>query len=210
MIRVAIADDHAIVRTGLKQIFSMTPDIQVAAEAENVAQLVDALRNTHVDLLLLDLNMPGASGVDMVEHLRARWHNLPILVLSMHNEPQIVTGALRAGANGYVTKDGDLNTLVPAIRIVANKGTYLGQGLADKIVFYETPNSQRSPHRLFTKREHQVFQLLVRGHTINDIAEQLFISNKTVSTHKVRLFQKIGCTTMADLMRYAMQHDLVN
>ena len=122
MIRVLIADDHAIVRAGLKQIFSLVPEIRIAGEADNADHTLDLLKRVAVDVLLIDLNMPGVVGADLVTRVRALHPDLPILVLTMHNEPHVAASVLRAGANGYITKDGDLTMLVPALRAVAAHG----------------------------------------------------------------------------------------
>jgi DNA-binding NarL/FixJ family response regulator len=209
MIRILIADDHAIVRTGLKQIFSLIPDIQIVGETESKPQTLEFLRSHHCDLLLLDLNMPGGSGAELVATLRTRWPDLPILVLTMHNEPQMAASVLRAGANGYITKDCDLDVLLPAVRKVAARGHYLSPGMAEKIVFYETPTAHGAPHLQLTERENQVFQLLTQGLSISDISAMLVVSHKTISTHKIRLLKKLYCNNMADMMRYAIAHNLL-
>ena len=208
MIRLLIADDHAIVRQGLKQIFSLVEDIEVIAEARNSAQILECLRSHPIDIVLLDLNMPGVDGAETVTHVRTRYPDLPILVLTMHNEPQMASSALKAGANGYITKDSDLDVLLPAIRKVASRGNYLSPGLAEKIVFYDSPFAQGAPHLQLTVRETQVMRLLTNGRTVGEIAAALALSSKTVSTHKVRLMKKMRCNNMADLMRYAITHNL--
>jgi DNA-binding NarL/FixJ family response regulator len=210
MIRILVADDHAVVRAGLQQIFALVPDIEVAAQAENAAQVTDQLHRDSFDLLLLDLNMPGADGVDLVSRLHQRWPALPILVFTMHNEPHIAASALRAGAQGYITKDSNLDVLLPAIRKVAAHGHVLSPGLAEQIVFYENRGTQGASHLLLTARENQVFRQLVQGASVGEIASVLRLSSKTISTHKVRLMKKIGCSNLADLMRYAMAHELLH
>jgi DNA-binding NarL/FixJ family response regulator len=208
MIRLLIADDHAIVREGLKQIFALVQDIEVVAEAHCCAQILGHLRTHAVDIILLDLNLQGVDGAEVVSLVRTRYATLPILVLTMHNEPQMAASALKAGANGYITKDSDLDVLLPAIRKVATGGNYLSPGLAEKIVFYESPSTQGAPHLQLTVREAQVLRHLTQGRTVGDIAAALALSSKTVSTHKVRLMKKMSCNNMADLMRYAIAHKL--
>ena len=156
-----------------------------------------------------DSDSDGAEGVDPVSLRSLPWPDLPILVLTMHNEPQMAASVLRAGANGYITKDCDLDVLLPAVRKVAAHGNYLSPGLAEKIVFYETPNSNGALHLQLTERENQVFQLLTQGLSIGDISAMLVVSHKTVSTHKIRLLKKLYCSNMADLMRYAIAHNLL-
>ena len=210
MIRLLLADDHAIVRGGLKQIFALAPDLEVAAEAVNGSEVLECLRQTRFDLLLLDLNMPGISGADLIIRVKAHRADLPILVLSMHNEPQVAARALKAGATGYITKDCEPEILLAAIRKVAARGKYIDPELAEKMVFDATSTEQRPAHSQLSSRELEVFRLLTSGKGVNDIAAQLAISNKTVSTHKVRLMEKMNLASMADLMRYAMQHDLLS
>lgn len=209
MIRLVIADDHAIVRGGLKQIFALAPDFEVVGEAVNGSEVLERLRLDPFDLLLLDLNMPGISGADLITRVKAHRADLPILVLSMHNEPQVAARMLKAGASGYITKDCEPDILLAAIRKVAANGKYIDPELAEKMVFDVTSTAQRPPHSLLSEREREVFRLLTMGKGVNEIAVQLAISNKTVSTHKVRLMEKMNLASMADLMRYAMQHGLL-
>ena len=210
MIRLLIADDHAIVRSGLKQIFALVPDFDVVGEAVNGGEVLERIRHTPFDLLLLDMNMPGISGADLITRVKAHRSDLAILVLSMHNEPQVASRALKAGANGYITKDCEPDILLTAIRKVATKGKYIDPDLAEKMVFDVTSTALRPPHCLLSDRELEIFRLLTTGKGVNEIAAQLAISNKTVSTHKVRLMEKMALSSMADLMRYAMQHDLLS
>lgn len=211
MIRLMLADDHAIVRSGLKQIFALMPDIQVVSEAVNGAEVLDQLRLDTPDLLLLDLNMPGIAGADLIQRLRAHWPELPILVLSMHNESQVITRALKAGANGYITKDCEPDILLAAVQRVAARGRYLSPDLAERVAFDATSAlGSKSPIHALSERETEVFRLLVTGKSVNDIANEIAISNKTVSTHKVRLMEKLELNSMAELMRFAMQHNLLD
>lgn len=208
MIRLIIADDHAIVRGGLKQIFALAPDFAVVGEAVNGSEILEHLRQTTFDLLLLDLNMPGISGADLITRIKAHKPDLPILVLSMHNEPQVAVRMLKAGASGYITKDCEPDILLAAIRKVAANGNYIAPDLAEKMVFDVTSMALRPPHTLLSDRESEVFRLLAAGKSVNEIAVQLAISNKTVSTHKVRLMEKMNLSSMAELIRYAMQHGI--
>lgn len=209
MIRLVIADDHAIVRCGLKQIFALMPDFEVVGEATNGNEVLARLREAPFDLLLLDMNMPGISGADLITRVKAHQADLPILVLSMHNEPQVAARALKAGANGYITKDCEPEILMTAIRKVAARGKYIDPDLAEKMVFDVTSSAPRPLHSLLSERELEVFRLLTAGQGVNDIATELAISNKTVSTHKLRLMEKLNLSSMAQLMRYAMQHNLL-
>lgn len=208
MIRLMIADDHAIMREGLKQLFSLTDDLQVVAEAENGAVLLDHLRRGDIDLLLLDMSMPGISGEDLLSRIHLHYRRLPILVLSMHNEAQIAQRALRAGASGYLTKDRDPETLLMAIRRVAAGGRYIDAGLAEQIAFAASGLGPHSQHDELTERELQVMCQLARGLSVMRIADELAISHKTVSTHKARLMEKMGFASTADIVRYVMVHRL--
>ncbi|MBI3531134.1 MAG: response regulator transcription factor [Burkholderiales bacterium] len=210
MIRLLIADDHAIVRSGLKQVFSLAPDLEVVGEAINGNEVLAFLRQQIPDLLLLDINMPGLSGPDLIARVKAHWADLPILVLSMHNEVQVAARVLKAGANGYVTKDSEMDVLLGAIRRVAGGGKFIAPELAEKLVFDMSITSEKPAYMTLSDRELEVFRLLVAGKGVNDIAEQLCISNKTVSTHKTRLMEKLNLSGVAELTRYAMQHGLLN
>jgi DNA-binding NarL/FixJ family response regulator len=209
MIRLMLADDHTIVRSGLKQIFALQSHLTVACEAANGSEVLKRLRLEPVDLLLLDLNMPGISGADLITRVKAHWPALPILVLSMHNEPQVAKRVLKAGASGYITKDCEPDILLAAISKVAAGGRYLAPELAEKMAFDATSTAQPLPHLQLSDRELQVFDLLITGLGVNDIATQLAISSKTVSTHKMRMFEKLNLYNLADLMRYAMAQGLL-
>ena len=209
MIRLLIADDHAIVRGGLRQLFALAADMQVVAEACSGAEVLAHLRQQPVDLLLLDLNMPGISGADLIARVKAHQGDLPILVFSMHNEPLVARRVLKAGASGYITKDCEPDILLAAVRKVAAHGNYLDPGIAEKMAFDATSTVARPLHTLLSDRELEVFRLLTAGQSVNAIATQLAISNKTVSTHKTRLLEKLNLSGMAELMRYAMEHDML-
>ena len=209
MIRVLIADDHAIVREGLKQLFALDNGIVVAGEAVDGSQVLETLRQGGFDLVLLDMTMPGVSGVNLISRIRAQDGAPPILVLSMHNELQIARRALTAGASGYLTKDSRPEILMAAIRKVATGGRFIDPGLAEQMVFEAGDSGSRPPHELLSDREFHILRLLVRGMSVNDVAEELVISNKTVSTHKARLMLKMNFHNNAELVRYAVAHGLI-
>lgn len=209
MTRVLIADDHAIVREGLKQLFALDDRVVVAGEAENGAQVLDALREGGIDLILLDMTMPGVSGVSLISRIHAQEGAPPILILSMHNEVQIARRALNAGASGYLTKDSRPEVLLMAMQKVAAGGRFIDPVLAEQMAFELGGSGQRPPHTLLTDREFHILRLLVRGMSVNGIAEELAISNKTVSTHKARLMQKMNIDNSAELVRYAVSHGLI-
>jgi DNA-binding NarL/FixJ family response regulator len=207
MIRILIADDHAIVRGGLKQIIATTTDIVAAGEATHGAEVIDKIRQAGLDLLLLDMTMPGLSGIDLVRRVRGDKPGLPILVLSMHNEGQVVSRALRAGAAGYVTKDSDPEILLSAIRKVAMGGRFIDPALVDAMVF-DMGDNDKAPHESLSDREFEVLGRIVAGEAIGEIGASLNLSAKTISTHKMRLMQKLGVDNNADLIRYALRHGL--
>lgn len=208
MIRLLIADDHAIVRGGLKQILALAPDIELAGEAANGAEVLQQVRCGVFDLLLLDMTMPGVSGVDLIGRIKLCRAALPILIFTMHNEPQVATRALKAGASGFITKDSDPEKLLAAIRKVSAGGKYIDPAVAEQMVFAATFQSRDLPHTLLSDREFEVFRMLAAGKSINKIAEQLCLSNKTISTHKAHLMEKMNLGSVAELVRYAMQHGL--
>lgn len=210
MIRILMAEDHAIVRSGLKQLFALASDIQIVGEALNGAQVLDYVRQGGIDLLMLDMTMPGISGAELIARVHAHDAKLPILVLSMHNEAQIARRALKAGAHGYLTKDSDPETLLAAVRKIAGGGRCIDASLAEQMAFEHTAPDQELPHEeLLSDREFHIFRLLARGLSVNEISDQLAISNKTVSTHKARLMQKMNFHSNAELVRYAIEHDLI-
>lgn len=208
MIRILIADDHAIVRGGLRQIIATTSDIVVAAEASQGAEVVEKVRACPVDLLLLDMSMPGISGVDLIRRVRAEHPALPVLVLSIHDEAQVASRALRAGATGYLTKDSDPELLLTAIRKIADGGRFIDPKLVDAMVF-ESHRGDVPPHEILSDREFQVLQMLAAGKSINDIADTCSLSAKTISTHKMRLMQKLGLGNNAEVIRYAIRHGMI-
>lgn len=202
MIRIVIADDHAMVRGGLKQIVATTTDIQVVGEATQGHEVLTLLRQTPFDLLLLDMTMPGLSGVELIRRLHEEKPDLPMLILSMHNEVQVVSRALKAGASGYVTKDSEPEILLQAIRKIVAGGKYIDPTLVDAIVF-DARDRDSLPHENLSERELQILRMIAAGHTLREIASQLYLSPKTISTHKMRLMQKLGVDNNADLIRYA-------
>ncbi|OAI16101.1 DNA-binding response regulator [Methylomonas lenta] len=207
MISIILADDHAIMRGGLKQLFTLTEDIVVAAEAQTGQELLDLLQEIDIKLVLLDLTMPGG-GIDLISQLRTLYVDLPVLVLSMHNELQTISRSLKAGASGYLTKDNDPETLLLAIRKVANGGRYIDPKTAEKLVFESDNSQQKSLYEKLSVREMQILQLLASGKSVNEIGHELAISNKTVSTHKARLFEKLELNNNAELIRYYDAQDL--
>ena len=209
MIRVMVAEDHTLVREGIKQLVGLASDLAVIGEACNAEQLLEQLRQTPCEVVLLDISMPGMSGLEAIARIRALSQPPAILMLSMHDEAQMAARALKAGASGYATKDSDPTLLLAAIRKVAAGGRYIDPELADRMVFEVNLTDARPPHALLSEREFSVFERLVQGANVNDIAQQMALSNKTISTHKARLMQKLNAHSVADLVRYALEHKLV-
>lgn len=208
MIRLLIADDHSIVRDGLKQLFALFEDIKVVKEASNGGQVLEALRGDGFDMVLLDMSMSGISGIDLISRVHLQSPQLPILILSMHTEPGVATRALRAGASGYLSKDCDANTLVSAIRKVAAGGKFLDPSVGVQIACDTGQGEGGNMLEQLTDREYHIMGMLVRGMGVNEIAAELSLSNKTVSTHKMRLMKKLNIDNNADLVRYAMTHGI--
>ena len=208
MIRVGLGDDHAIVRSGIKQILSLAQGIEVVAEATQGAEVME-MCNTHaLDVLLLDLNMPGISGNDLIARLHLKHPQLPILVLSMHDSALVGASALKAGARGYVTKDSDTFLMVEGVRKLAAGGRFIAPAMAQAMALHSSSSGGALPHASLSDREMEVFVRVAQGQSVNSIAESLSISNKTVSTHKARVLEKMGMDNTADLVRYAMEHNL--
>ena len=210
MIRVVIADDHTILREGLRQLLGAAPDIAVVAEAGDGHEVMARVRSDEFDVLLLDMSMPGKSGIELIKQVKAERPKLRVLVLSMHEEQQYAVRALKAGASGYLTKDSAATQLVTAIRKVAGGGAFITPEVAEQLALGAMPNSEGPPHTRLSDREYEVFQLLVAGVTVSDIAVRLNLSGKTVSTHKARLMEKLGIDNQADLVRYAMHHHVAD
>ncbi len=210
MIRILIADDHAIVRAGLKQIVQQTDDIVVLDEASNAAETLEKVRKLKLDLLLLDISMPGRSGLDVLLEVKRDFPNLPVLILSLHPEDQYALRMLKAGASGYVTKESASEELIQAIRKVASGGRYMSMPLAEKLVFGMVNNREVQPHELLSNREFQVFRLIAAGKTVKEIGDELSLSVKTISTNRSRIMEKMGFRNNADFTQYAIQHKLLD
>ncbi len=211
MIRILVADDHNLVREGLKQILSANADLVVAAEALDGDQCLARVRAEEFDLVLLDMSMPGLSGIDLIRRLKLEKPKLRILVLSMHGEQQYAVRAFKAGASGYLTKDSASALLVAAIRKIAAGGIYISPAAAEQLAIgaMGAAGPGDLPHRSLSDREYEIFRMLVAGTSITDIGETLHLSVKTVSTHKTRILQKMHMASTAELVRYALEHRLL-
>ena len=210
MIRIVIADDHAIVREGLKRIVSAAPGLEVAGEASDGAQLMQLVRNLEFELLTLDLSMPGRSGIELIKLVRAERPKLRILVLSMHQEMQYAVRAIKAGANGYLTKESAPEQLVQAIRRIAGGGAFVTPEVAEQLAMGAMPGAQeQAPHEALSNREFEVLRLIAQGMALTEIGATLKVSVKTVSTHKTNLMHKMGLNNASELVRYALKHGIV-
>jgi DNA-binding NarL/FixJ family response regulator len=204
MIRIVLADDHKIVRDGLKRILAATSDLAVAAEAGDGDELLRLVKGNDYDVAVVDMSMPGLAGIALVKRLKDEKPKLRVLVLSMHGERQYAARALKAGAAGYLNKDSAAELLVGAIRKIAAGGVHIGEAAAASLVAAE-----RSPHEALSDREFEVLRLLVDGLGPTEIGERLHLSVKTVSTHKTRILEKLNLGSTAELVRYAIEQKLV-
>ena len=205
MIRVLIADDHKIVRDGLKRILASAADVEVAAEAANGDEALALVKAQEFDLAMLDMSMPGLAGMDLIKRLKIEKPALRILILSMHGEQQYAARALKAGASGYLNKDSAAEALLGAIRKIAAGGVHISEMAAAGLL----GAGARAPHEALSDREFEVLQLLVEGLGPTEIGEKLHLSVKTVSTHKSHVLEKLGLGSTAELVRYALDHKLV-
>ena len=210
MIRIVVADDHTIVREGLKQLLSAAPDLSIVGEAQSGHEVLQRVRDLEFDVLLLDMSMPGKSGIELIKQVRGEKPKLRILVLSMHQEQQYAVRAIKAGASGYLTKDSASVQLVLAIRKVAAGGAFITEAVAEQLALGAMPRTEGLPHEALSDREFQVFRLLASGEAVSKIAEALNLSVKTVSTHKARIMQKMNMSNPAELIRYAIKHRLID
>jgi DNA-binding NarL/FixJ family response regulator len=210
VIRLLLADDHALVREGLMRILAAASDIEVAGEAANGDETLALVKQHDFDLALVDLSMPGLSGLDLIKRLKLERPKLRILVLSMHAESQYAARALKAGASGYLTKDSAAAQLLGAIRKVAGGGVHITEAAAAQLLGASSAAGDAPPHTSLSDREFEVFRQLVAGRSITEIAGGFHVSVKTISTHKARILEKMGMASTAELVRYAVEHRLLD
>jgi DNA-binding NarL/FixJ family response regulator len=209
MIRTLIADDHAVVRRGLKQILEETSDIVVSGEAANAAEVLEKVRAKNWDVLVLDITMPGRSGLDILKEVREAKPALPVLVLSIHSEDQFAARVLKAGAAGYLPKESAPDELVKAVRKVHSGGKYISSAQAEKLLHLLEAGAGQPPHELLSDREYEVLRYIAGGKTVSEIADQMKLSVKTISTYRTRTLEKMKMRTNAELTHYAIKNGLV-
>lgn len=209
MIRILVADDHAVVRQGVKQILADVADMTVQDEAQNGQETLKKVTDNDYDVVLLDISMPGRSGLEVLEDIKAQHPKLAVLILSMHPEEQYAVRALRAGASGYLTKASAPQELIGAIRKVAGGGKYVTSSLAEKLADELETDTEKLPHERLSNREHQVMLMLAEGKSVSDIAGELCLSVKTISTYRTRVMSKMGMKKNAELTLYAVYNKLI-
>ncbi len=210
MIKILIADDHAIVREGLKQIISETPDMVVAAEASNGEDVLEKVSANKYDVVLLDISMPGRSGLDILRQLKIEKPKLPVMMLSVHPEEQYAVRALRAGASGYLTKESAPDELIAAIRKISQGRKYVSSSLAEKLAVELGIDVKKPRHEVLSNREFQVMLMIASGKTVKEIAEELLISVKTSSTYRARILEKMKMKNNAEIIYYALKQRLID
>lgn len=207
---ILLADDHAIIRNGLRNLIEDTDDLRVGGEACDGNHVISQVRERDWGLLVLDLSMPGRNGIELIRLVKSERPKLPILIFSMHQEDQYAVRAIRAGASGYLTKDCDSDLLIPAMRKVATGGVFVSERTGELLVADYGHATDKLPHTLLSNREYEVFTRIVDGMSISDIAETLSLSVKTVSTHKAHILEKMAMASVSDLVRYAIAHHLID
>ncbi len=207
-IRILIADDHPLFRRGLIHTFSETPDIEVAAEVENGDELLEKVKEEDFSLILLDIAMPGKSGLEILKQLKIEKPRLPVLVLSVYPEDQYAVRFIKAGASGYLTKESAGEQLVEAVRKVAQGGKFASSRITEKLAF-DFSNTDKPAHELLSDREYQVFLMIANGYSLTEIGNKLSLSVKTISTHRTRILEKMKMKKNAELIHYAITHQLV-
>jgi two-component system, NarL family, invasion response regulator UvrY len=210
MIRIFIADDHAIVRKGLKQILSETPDMFVAAEAGSGEEALKRIAHNKFDIVLLDISLPGKSGLDILMQIKKEKPKLPVVILSVHTEEQYAMRAFKAGASGYLTKESAPEELILALRKISRGGKYVTSSLAEKMAFTITAiRREKLSHELLSGREYEVMCMIASGKTINQISKKLSLSNSSISTYRARILEKMKLSSTPDIIRYVVKHGLL-
>jgi DNA-binding NarL/FixJ family response regulator len=209
MIRAMIADDHPVVRKGVRQILSETTDIVVGCEAMSGSEVLSQMPTGCCDIVLLDLTMPDSDGLDLLKELRRQWPDIPVLVLTMHSGDEFAVRTLRAGASGFLTKESAPGELIGAIRRIVAGGRYISIEVAERIAMHLGPKAERLPHERLSDREFQVLQLIAAGRSTREMAAVLVLSGKTVGTYRARILEKMKFSSTAELIAYAIRHRLL-
>lgn len=209
-IRVLLVDDHEVVRNGLRMMLSAYSDIAVVAEAADANEALRCLREGEFDVVLCDISLPGRSGLDLLKMIKTEWPTLAVLILTMYREDMYAVRAVKQGAAGYLTKDAGEEVLAAAIRKVASGGRYMTPTVAEKLAGAVDGTTDRPAHETLSEREFQVLLLIAQGKSLNDIADTLFISAKTITGYRRRVLDKLGLTSNAQLARYALEHGLLD
>jgi two-component system invasion response regulator UvrY len=207
MIRILIADDHPLVREGLKRTLKEESDVSVVCEAENTAQLLEQIGRHELDAVITDLSMQGGSALDVLQEIKKKAPELPIIILSMYPEDQFAVRAIRGGASAYLTKESAPRELVRALRTVVSGRKYITPAVAERLAAW--PGTEESPHERLSEREFQIFSRLASGKSIKEIADELFISVNTVNTHRSHILEKMGLQTNIELSHYAIRNRLI-
>ena len=210
MIKIVIADDHDIVRAGLKQIISDTRDMKVTGESGSAEQLIDLIKKNEYDVVLLDLKMSGMNGLDAIKHIKLLKPDLPGIVLSMHAEDQYAVRTIRAGASGYITKETASENLVAAIKRAVAGGRYISPALAESLADSIAWGGMDTPHEILTDREFQVMCMIASGKSVSEIASELFLSVKTISTYRQRILKKMNIKNNSELTHYVIKNNLLD
>lgn len=210
MINIFIADDHELVREGLKKILKEESDMMVIGEAQNATEVLAKMRKSNCDIIILDMNMPGRSGIDLISDLKILKPQLKILVLSIHPEDRYALRTLKAGASGYISKDTALEELVIAIRKIYTRGKYLSTTLAEQLAFDIGSDSNLLPHEKLSNRELEIMCMIASNRKIKEIATDLSLSISTVNTYRARIFEKMNIKSIVELTHYAIDHHLVD
>lgn len=209
MIKVCLVDDHTIVRKGLKQILEQNKDIEVSGEADSASGMFKILKTEHFDVIILDISLPGRSGIDALKQLREMDHEIPVLILSMHPPDQYALRVMKAGASGYLTKESAPDELISAVKKIARGKRYINNELAEELANYVNGKTTRDPHSKLTDREFEVMKSIAKGKSLTHIAQELSLSVKTISTYRRRVLNKLNLKNNSELIRYGMDHNLV-
>lgn len=210
MKRILIVDDHPIVRDGLKQILGDTDDLVVGGEAANADEALSLVRDSEFDLVVLDITLPGRTGIDLLRDLRRERPALPVLMLSIHPEDELGIRAVKAGASGFLSKACASDDLVRAIQLIVAGNKYISRSLAERLIEEIQRDTNKPPHELLSDREYEVMSLIATGSSMKEVAAALSLSKSTVSTYRVRILDKLNVKSNAEITRYAIQHGLVN